>query len=102
MSGEIDIVVDQMNTHASKLDDVASSGQEGVDAGESVTTNGDAYGVMCQFIGAALLPVQTAGIVNSRAAVTSLTGTANAVRTVAKTIETTDELVSEPFKIFTR
>ncbi|MCW2792166.1 MAG: hypothetical protein JWO76_1264 [Nocardioides sp.] len=93
MSGEIDVVTDAMRSHAGRLDQIASHGYEGVQAGQGITASGDAFGIMCSFIGAALQPVAQAGVATTAVAVGSIGATATQVRAVAKIFDEVDEVV---------
>lgn len=94
----IDVVVEEMRDHSRKLDSIAQSGQEAVSAGQEVTTNGDAYGVICSFIGASLLPVQGSGVAVTMAATASVSALAEGVRATATVFESADGVVSDAFK----
>ncbi len=96
----IDVVTEAMRGHADKLDTIAASGKEGVEAGTATLLNGEAFGVICSFIGAALVPVQSAGVVNSQIAVTGISGTANTVRALATVFDEVDEAVNEFMNVF--
>lgn len=100
MSDNIDVVIDDMRKHAGQLDEIAGDAYEAVQAGGTITTSGDAYGVLCSFIGAAMLPVQTAGIAAAAGTVASIGATAGQLRVAAKVIEEADELVGAALKTF--
>ncbi|GGU24394.1 type VII secretion target [Nocardioides albus] len=100
MSDNIDVVVDDMRKHASQLDEIAGDAYAAVQAGSTITTSGDAYGILCSFIGAAMVPVQTAGIAAAAGAVASIGATAGQLRVAAKVIEEADELVGSALNTF--
>lgn len=94
MSGEIDVVTEAMRRHAADLDDIAASGCAAVRAGVDVTTQGEAFGLMCAFIGRSLRPVQDAGIASTTLAVGSVRATAAQVRAVAAAFDEVDAVVA--------
>lgn len=94
----IQVTISELRSHAKKLDTISDSGQEAVDAGAYVTTSGEAFGVLCSFIGAALLPVQGAGVAAAGAACGLTNALAESVRGVANGFELTDEVVREAFE----
>lgn len=98
----IDVVTEAMRNHANKLDAIADSGQEAVDAGSGNAVNGEAFGVLCSFIGDALSPVQTAGVVNSKIAVGGVSATAHSVRALATIFDEVDEAVNGFMSLFER
>lgn len=100
MSNNVDVVIDDMRKHASQLDEIAGDAHSAVKAGSTITTSGDAYGILCSFIGAAMAPVQTAGIAASAGAVASIGATAGQLRVAAKVIESADELVGSALNTF--
>lgn len=100
MSDEIDVVTDSMRKHAGDLDAMASSAYDGVQAGKHVTMSGDAYGVLCSFIGAAIAPVQATGIASTALAVTSLGATAAQLRSVAAVFDEVDDVVASAMDRF--
>jgi hypothetical protein len=100
MSGEIDVVTEAMRKHAGDLDGIAATGYEAVQAGQGVSTSGDAYGLMCSFIGAALQPVQAAGIASTGLAVASIGATAMQVRAVAAVFDEVDDVVASAMNRF--
>ncbi len=89
-----------MRSHAAKLDEIAASGRQGVEAGRSVAAQGEAFGIICSFIGAALAPVQQTGIAAAAAAADSLTGTAVGIRASAAAYDAADELSHERLSRF--
>jgi hypothetical protein len=95
LSGEIDVVTEAMRRHAADLDDIAASGCAAVRAGEDVTTQGEAFGRMCAFLGRSLRPVQMAGTATTALAVASVHATATQVRAVAAAFDEVDEAVAE-------
>lgn len=99
MTGEIRLVVDDMRAHARELDGISQSGREAVEAGSSVRTQGEAYGLLCSFVGASTVPAQEAGILNTKLAVQSVRGVADALRYAAQQLERSDENAETAFSI---
>lgn len=93
----VELTVEQLRDHARKLDAIADSGREAVRAAEYVGTQGQAFGVLCSFVGEALAPAQDAGAASARAAVGMTSGLADIIRDVARGFEITDQVVSEAF-----
>ncbi|GAB3769281.1 hypothetical protein FB382_002502 [Nocardioides ginsengisegetis] len=100
MSGEIAVVTDAMRRHAGDLDRLASWTYQGVEAGRTVSTPGDAYGVLCSFIGAAMVPAQATGIASTALAVASLGATAAQLRAVAEVFDEVDDVVGSAMNRF--
>lgn len=96
---ELAVVTDAMRRHATCLDGLADRGVVAVRAGREVSTPGDAYGVLCSFIGAALVPVQRLGVLDAEAAVGSLRAMADQVRVVAAGFDTTDAAVTRALDV---
>lgn len=97
MSG-FDVDVAGMRAHAGVLDGVSQAGADATEAANTVTCNGEAFGILCSFVGAALLPVQTAGYLQAKLAQESIKGTANGVRAMADAYELVDEAVGKAMK----
>jgi hypothetical protein len=100
MSGEIDLVTEAMRGHATDLDGIAGSGYDAVLAGEHVTTRGEAFGLMCAFIGRSLRPVQVAGIASTGLAISRVGATATQVREVAALFDEVDDVVASALDLF--
>ncbi|KQP64091.1 type VII secretion target [Nocardioides sp. Leaf285] len=96
----IDVTLGEMRAHASHLDVIAETATEGVDAGRAVSIHGDAFGLLCAFIGEALEPVQSVGVDSAKAAVAGVSGTADAVRGLADIFGWTDDVVNDLFNVF--
>lgn len=97
MSG-FDVSVDGLRAHAARLDEVSQAGADATDAAGQVVCGGEAFGILCSFVGAALLPTQTAGYLQAKLAQDSLKGTAAGVRLMADGYEAVDEAVAKGWK----
>lgn len=98
MSNDLEVDVESLRAHATRIRQIAQSGEEAVAAGKHVHAHGEAFGVLCSFIGAALEPFTLAGIGATEASVGMLNGLAKAVGETADLIETTDVQVGEFWK----
>lgn len=91
---DIHVVTEAMRQHAGDLDGLAASAYQGVEAGRGITTSGNAYGLLCSFIGGAMVPAQATGIASTALAVASLGATATQVRAVAAIFDEVDDVVA--------
>lgn len=89
----IDVDTDALRAHAAELDRIAASGQEAVDAGRHVAVQGEAFGRICAFIGAALGPVQAAGVAAAREATYAVEATGDGVRGTAAGFDLAERVV---------
>ncbi|MBC9735023.1 type VII secretion target [Nocardioides marmotae] len=93
-SEEIKVVTESMRTHAGQVEQLAVSAYEGVQVGGDMALDGEAFGVLCGFIGTALVPAQLTGVSATGAAVGSLAATGLQVRAAAKIFEEADEVIA--------
>ena len=98
MSG-FTVDVAAMRAHAGRLDDVSQGGADATEAAGQVACNGEAFGILCSFVGAALLPAQQAGHLQAKLAQESVKGTAAGVRAMADGYELVDQAVEKAMKL---
>lgn len=89
----LDVDTDALRAHAAELDRIAASGKEAVDAGRHVAVQGEAFGRICAFIGAALAPVQAAGVEAAREATAAVEVTGYGVRGAAGGFDLAESVV---------
>ena len=92
---EFVVDTEALRAHAGKLDQIAADGADATEAAGQVTCNGDAFGILCSFVGAMLEPVEQSGIAEASAAQRSVTATASNMRGMATAYDTADEKVHE-------
>lgn len=100
MSEVVDVVVTSMREHAKRLETIGEDGERGVDAAETVSCHGDAFGLLCSFLGTALIPVERVGVLTAKGAVAGIDGTAASMRGLALMFEEADEAISDAFDHF--
>ncbi len=100
MSIDVRVSVEEMRAHADRLHDVANDGRTGVEAARTVSCHGDAFGLLCSFIGAKISPVEGVGVATAATAVTGIDATAEAIRGLATLFERADAAVDELFDLF--
>jgi hypothetical protein len=96
----IDVTISEMQAHANRLDGIADQARRGLDAARSVSCHGDAFGILCAFIGAQLTPVEEEGVAMPRLATGGIEGTAEMMRDLARLFQATDEVVGDVFSVF--
>ena len=69
MSGVVEVGTDAMRRHAGEVEALAGAAYDGVLAGRHLAVSGEAFGRLCAFLGAALAPVQEAGVAGTSLAV---------------------------------
>lgn len=94
MSGGVEVATDAMRRHAAEVEGLAASAYDGVQAGRYLLVSGDAFGVLCSFLGAALAPVQATGVATTSLAVGSLGATAGQLRATAAVLDEVDDVVA--------
>lgn len=100
MSNVVDVVTGEMRQHASRLERIARDGERGVEAARTVSVEGDAFGLLCSFLGSALNPVEAVGVLTTQGAVAGIDGMAASVRGLATLFEETDDGVEAGFRYF--
>ncbi len=93
MSDVVEVGTDAMRRHAGEVEALAGAAYDGVQAGRHLAVSGEAFGRLCGFLGAALAPVQAAGVTGTSLAVGSLGATATQLRATARIIDEVDRLV---------
>lgn len=91
---EFVVDTDAMRRHADTLDHIGARAEEAVQAAGDCVTGGEAYGLLCSFIGAAIAPVQVLGAAATVAATATIGGTAVGVRGMAEAYDAGDDAVS--------
>lgn len=89
----LDVDSAALRTHAEELDRIAEAGREAVDAGRHVAVQGEAFGRICAFIGAALAPVQAAGVVAAGEATAAVEVTGLSLRGAAGGFDAAESMV---------
>lgn len=90
MPDEMNVVIENLRAHASRVDGVVDGLNVAVDASQEVTLSSEAYGILCQPFALMLLPVQAYGVQALQKAVEAVTDTAENVRTTASNYESVD------------
>lgn len=98
MGDEFHVDTDAMRRHASHLEELGHSAAQATQAAGHVTCEGSAFGVLCSFVGAALMPVEGAGVAGAVVAQGSVAATAEGVRAMAAAYDEADHLVAEGMK----
>lgn len=84
MAGGYDVLVDELDAHARKVDGFAERLRQAADAARQVTMNNDAYGVICQPFAAMLQPFEEMGVNALTKGVEAITDTAQRMRETAE------------------
>jgi hypothetical protein len=84
MAGGYDVLVDELDAHARKVDGFAERLRAAADAARQVTMNDDAYGVICQPFAAMLQPFEELGVNALTKGVEAIADTAQRMRETAK------------------
>jgi hypothetical protein len=80
MAGGYDVLVDELDAHARKVDGFAERLRAAADAARQVTMNNDAYGVICQPFAAMLQPFEEMGVNALSKGVEAIADTAERMR----------------------
>ncbi|WP_188986630.1 type VII secretion target, partial [Saccharopolyspora thermophila] len=72
MAGEMNVVIENLRSHASKVDGVVDQLNTAVDAAQHVSLDNDAYGILCRPFAWMLDPVEQHGIETLRTAVQAM------------------------------
>jgi methyl-accepting chemotaxis protein len=91
MSDEMNVVVENLRAHVSKVDGVVDRLNTAVDASQQVSLGNDAYGILCQPFAMMLDPVEQHGVDTLKQAVESMTETADNVRGAAEHYQSVDD-----------
>lgn len=91
MAEQMNVVVESLRAHASKVDGVVDQLNTAVDASQEVTLASDAYGILCQPFAMLLDPVEQHGVETLKKAVEALRDTAENVRGAAEDYQSVDD-----------
>lgn len=91
MSSEMNVVVENLRAHVSKVDGVVDQLNTAVDASQQVSLNNDAYGILCQPFALMLDQVEQRGVDALKTAVESMTDTADNIRGAAEDYQSVDD-----------
>ncbi|WP_188988740.1 type VII secretion target, partial [Saccharopolyspora thermophila] len=72
MPDEMNVVIENLRSHASKVDGVVDQLNTAVDAAQQVSLDNDAYGILCRPFAWMLDPVEQHGIETLRTAVQAM------------------------------
>ncbi|MDI2029064.1 ESX-1 secretion-associated protein [Saccharopolyspora sp. TS4A08] len=95
MSDEMSVVIENLRTHASKVDGVVDQLSTAVDASQQVSLDNSAYGVLCQPFAQMIDIAEQQGVDAVREAVKSMQQIADDVRTTAEDYQEIDDRNSE-------
>lgn len=95
MPDEMNVVIESLRTHASKVDGVADRLDTAVAASQQVSLDNDAYGILCRPFAWMLDPVEEMGVEALRNAVKSMQQVADDVRATAEDYQQVDDRNSE-------
>lgn len=91
MAEQMNVVVENLRAHASKVDGVVEQLGVAVDASQEVTLASDAYGILCQPFALLLDPVEQHGVDVLKKAVEAMEETAENVRATAEDYQAVDD-----------
>lgn len=95
MPDEMNVVIENLRTHASKVDGVVDQLGTAIDASQQVSLDNDAYGILCRPFAWMIDPVEQMGVEALRTAVTSMQQVADDVRASAEDYQQVDDHNSE-------
>ena len=96
------VVPEALATHATSVDHVAQTVDQGREAGEHVRMGRMAYGLLCQMIPTLIDPLQEAAVTAARDSADSLRSTAAELRTTAQRYEESETGAGDLFGGFPR
>jgi len=91
MSEKMNVVIENLRAHASKVDGVAEKLGSAADATRQVSLNNDAYGVLCQPFAWMIDQVEQHGTEAIRHASEAVRDSAHEVRATAEDYQATDD-----------
>ena len=97
MSEDMNVVIEDLRAHASKVDGVAEALAAAVDASRAVTMDNDAYGILCRPFAWMVDQAEQHGIDTLQHAAEAIRGTASDVRAAAEEYQATDDGNSRNF-----
>ncbi|RRO12983.1 ESX-1 secretion-associated protein [Saccharopolyspora rhizosphaerae] len=95
MADEMNVVVEDLRAHASKVEGVVDQLNTAVDASQQVSMDNDAYGVLCRPFAWMIDLAEQNGVDALREAVTSMQRIAEDVRATAEDYQQVDDGGSE-------
>lgn len=93
-----DVLPDELAAHASHVRALTDRLAVAVDAANTASVSGDAYGLLCAFLPPILHPVQQAGIDALTASAEGVTVTADNVQSASAEYAAMDQAISQPFR----
>lgn len=91
MAEQMNVVIENLRTHASKVDGVVDQLGVAVDASQEVSLASDAYGILCQPFALLLDPVEQHGVDVLKKAVEAMEETAENIRGAAEDYQAVDD-----------
>lgn len=91
MPDETNVVIENLRSHASKVDGVVDQLNVAVDASQQVSLSNDAYGILCQPFALMLEPVEQFGIQTLQKAVEAMREVSENVRGAAEGYQSADD-----------
>jgi uncharacterized protein YukE len=91
MPDEMNVVIESLRSHASKVDGVVDQLNVAVDASQQVSLNNDAYGILCRPFAWMIDPVEQYGIQTLQKAVEAMQEVAENVRGAAEEYQAADD-----------
>lgn len=97
MPEEMNVVIENLRVHTSKIDGAAAQLTEAADASQQVTMSNDAYGVLCQPFAKLIDMLEQKSVDTLNQAVQALTETGDLVRSTVQGYQNTDDENAERF-----
>jgi uncharacterized protein YukE len=91
MADEMNVVIENLRSHASKVDGVVDQLNLAVDASQQVSLDNDAYGILCRPFAWMIDPVEQNGIDALKKAVEAMQDVAENVRGAAEDYQAADD-----------
>ncbi|RKT85046.1 Excreted virulence factor EspC, type VII ESX diderm [Saccharopolyspora antimicrobica] len=91
MPDEMNVVIENLRSHASKVDGVVDQLNVAVDASQQVSLNNDAYGILCRPFAWMIDPVEQYGIETLQKSVEAMQEVAENVRGAAEDYQAVDD-----------
>ncbi|MFI0468780.1 ESX-1 secretion-associated protein [Saccharopolyspora elongata] len=95
MPDEMNVVIENLRTHASKVDGVVDQLNVAIDASQQVSLDNDAYGILCRPFAWMLDPVEQHGVQTLQKAVEAMQEVAENVRGAAEEYQSADDAGSD-------
>ncbi|WP_397530379.1 ESX-1 secretion-associated protein [Saccharopolyspora sp. 5N102] len=91
----MNVVIENLRTHASKVDGVVDQLNVAIDASQQVSLDNDAYGILCRPFAWMLDPVEQHGVQTLQKAVEAMQEVAENVRGAAEEYQSADDAGSD-------